>query len=114
MHISRVGIVPMKFCPGCQQSINGAAIVDAFLAPEGWTFWGDKEAGRWIVCQSPAYVHFRVNVRGRMHHRLAVIHAQATQWIETERAAAQVNGARNGRGDSKPTVAAKIEQEQWL
>ena len=103
----------MKTCPSCRQSINASAVVDAFNDPANWLFWG-PEGARWVVCQSPAYVHFRAVVKGRTQHRMAIIRQHATDWIETERAAAEENNAsRNHSYQTDGRIYAK-EANEWL
>lgn len=43
------------------------------LSPLSWTIdWSfGVEGCRWIVCRAAGYVHFRVQIDGRMYHRLA-------------------------------------------
>lgn len=80
-------------CPKCKTRLAATAIVDAFCEPPNWAFWG-QEGQRGIRCQSPAYVHFRVTVNGREQHRLAIIKAQATEWLTTQEAALEDNRER--------------------
>lgn len=101
----------MNHCPLCSTPVNSSAIVDAFNAPADWQFWGD-EGARWIVCRSATHVHFRVRLRGRMQHRLAVIRDAAAKQIAAERAAAQENQSRMNTQVSPLPVA--TEQEDWL
>ena len=62
----------MARCPNCNQKVESTAIVAAFNDPPDWSFWG-TEGCRWIVCRGAGYVHFRVQIDGRMYHRLAQI-----------------------------------------
>ena len=77
-------------CPNCRRFINNSAIVDAFNEPDGWLFWG-KTGERWIVCKGDSYVHFRVNVNGRDHHRLAIVRSAAEDWLAVQAAALESN-----------------------
>ena len=65
-------IVYMARCPNCNQKVESTAVVAAFNDPPDWAFWG-VEGCRWIVCRGAGYVHFRVQIDGRMYHRLAQI-----------------------------------------
>ena len=67
----------MTTCPTCGRRLESTAIVAAFNAPSDWAFWG-AEGCRWIVCRAAGYVHFRVQVEGRMYHRLATIAPEVT------------------------------------
>lgn len=101
----------MNHCPLCLTPVNSSAIVSAFHEPADWQFWGN-EGARWIVCRSDTYVHFRVQLRGRMQHRLAVIRDAAAKQIAAERAAAKENQSRMNTQVSPLPVA--TEQEDWL
>ena len=67
----------MTTCPTCRAKIESTAIVAAFLDDPQWSFWG-VEGCRWIVCRAAGYVHFRVQIDGRMYHRLATIAPEVT------------------------------------
>lgn len=62
----------MTTCPNCNAKLESTAVVAAFNDPPEWSFWGTA-GSRGIVCQSAAYVHFRVTIDGRTYHRLAQI-----------------------------------------
>ena len=62
----------MTRCPICLHPLESTALVAAFNDPPSWAFWG-VEGCRWIVCRGAGYVHFRVQIDGRMYHRLAQI-----------------------------------------
>ena len=62
----------MTTCPRCGLRLESTAIVAAFLDDPQWSFWG-VEGCRWIVCRGAGFVHFRVQIDGRMYHRLAQI-----------------------------------------
>ena len=62
----------MAHCPTCRHELESTALVAVFNDPPGWSFWG-VEGCRWIVCRAAGYVHFRVQIDGRMYHRLARI-----------------------------------------
>lgn len=75
-HAALKGLL-MRRCPKCGQTADATALVAAFNDPPGWSFWGEAGA-RWIVCQSPEFVHFRVTIGGRTYHRLATIVPEVT------------------------------------
>jgi len=102
----------MRNCPNCRHSINSTAIVDTFLDPAEWQFWGER-GQRWMVCVMPSYIHFRVILAHGQQHRMAIIRGQAAQWLETERAAAeQLDTSRNHVDRLSQDVYAK--QDDWL
>ncbi len=105
----------MRICPKCKRTINATAIVDEFNDPANWMFWGEQ-GKRWIVCQADSFIHFRVMVDRRDHHRLAIIRERAQEWINTERDAAEHMAAINGNGShNNYSVYAKDKtQEEWL
>ena len=67
----------MTTCPRGGLRLESPAIVAAFLNDPQWSF-GGVEGCRWIVCRGAGYVHFRVQIDGRMYHRLATIAPEVT------------------------------------
>ena len=61
-------------CPACGEAIAAQAVVDGWLEPPGWDFWGRK-GERWLRCSGERngyrYTHFLVVFDGRYTHRLA-------------------------------------------
>ena len=55
----------MTTCPRCGLRLESTAIVAAFMDTPQWSFWG-VEGCRWIVCRGAGYVHFRVQIDGRI------------------------------------------------
>ena len=105
----------MRTCPNCRHSINSTAIVDTFLDPAEWQFWGER-GQRWMVCVMPSYIHFRVILEHGQQHRMAIIRARAQEWINTERDAVEHMAAINGNDShNNYSVYAKDKtQEAWL
>lgn len=63
-------------CPTCRQPIHAQALVESFMIPEKWIFWG--EVGKRVkVCEGSLFdghwfTHFAVkNPSGTINHRLA-------------------------------------------
>lgn len=88
----------MTTCPRCGLRLESTAIVAAFMDTPQWSFWG-VEGCRWIVCRGAGYVHFRVQIDGRMYHRLAQI---ATAPLSTPAPVAP-----------EPAVV-PVKMEEWL
>lgn len=67
-------------CLLCGQPVQLKALVPAFLDEPDWIFWGSPGC-RFIVCQSPTFVHFKVlgqnGSAGQVSHRLALIDPNA-------------------------------------
>lgn len=67
-------------CPECQQMIHAQAVVDGFLEPSGWFFYGEK-GKRVATCVGELldfqFIHFVVKMPNNgISHRLA--------WIDTK------------------------------
>jgi hypothetical protein len=73
------GEVALLCCPNCGARVSTSAVVNEFLAPQGWIFYG-RAGERWIKCQGESgaipFVHFITLVNGRQDNRLA--------WIKPE------------------------------
>ncbi len=63
-------------CPVCHETIHEQATVERFGEPRDWQFWG-YPGSRWRRCEGETggkrFVHFRVDVNGRLYGRLAWI-----------------------------------------
>jgi len=94
----------MTHCPTCRAKIESTAIVAAFLDDPQWSFWG-VEGCRWIVCRGAGYVHFRVQIDGRMYHRLAQI---------TKAAQVPTPATRPAKQELPPLPLFEQRQEDWL
>lgn len=62
-------------CPNCRQAIHAQALVESFMIPERWQFWGEK-GKRVKVCEGAIFdgtwfTHFAVQSNGKVSHRLA-------------------------------------------
>ena len=94
----------MARCPNCNQEVESTAIVAAFMDDPQWSFWG-VEGCRWIVCQGDGFTHFRVQINGRMYHRLAQI---------TKAAQVPTPTTRPAKRESSPLPLFEQRQEDWL
>lgn len=94
----------MRRCPNCNQEVESTALVAAFNDPPAWSFWG-VEGCRWIVCRGAGYVHFRVQIDGRMYHRLAQI---------TKAAQVPTPATRPAKQELPTLPLFEQPQEDWL
>lgn len=64
-------------CPKCQQVIHAQAVVDEFMEPSEWLFYGEK-GKRVATCSGELlgfkFIHFAVQITKGVSHRLA--------WVE--------------------------------